>query len=85
MTTVNKDEFIQIISEYSKLIYKICNTYALDKQSRKDLEQEIIIQLWTSLDKFDGRVKLSTWIYRVALNTAINYYKWEKKHQRRSQ
>jgi RNA polymerase sigma factor (sigma-70 family) len=72
-------EFIKIIRDHQSLIYRICYSYCNDAGSRKDLEQEILIALWHSLRKFDGRVKLSTWIYRVALNTAISFYRSGKK------
>lgn len=62
------------------MIYKICSTYCPDNEDRKDLQQEILLQLWNSFGKFDGRVKISTWIYRIALNTAISFYRSEKKH-----
>ncbi|OJJ18010.1 RNA polymerase subunit sigma-70 [marine bacterium AO1-C] len=80
---MKQEEFIAVIKEHQKLIYKVCNAYA-QGQNRKDLEQEILIQLWTSFDKYDGRVKMSTWIYKIALNTAISQYRkslTEKKRQ----
>jgi len=43
------------------------------------LQQEILLQLWKSFSKFDGRVKISTWIYRIALNTAISFYRNDSK------
>ena len=80
---MKQEKFIEIIKDHQKLIYKICNAYC-DAQNQKDLEQEILIQLWTSFDKYDGRVKMSTWIYKVALNTAISQYRKslieKKKH-----
>ena len=82
---MTKEEFIAIIQEHKKLIFKVCNTYCQHAESRKDLEQEILLQLWTSIDRFNGMVKLSTWIYKVALNTAINFYKKDQRyiHQHR--
>ena len=80
---MKQEEFIAIIKDHQKLIYKVCNAYG-NTQNQKDLEQEILIQLWTSLDKYDGRVKMSTWIYKIALNTAISQYRKslvEKKKQ----
>ena len=71
--TLNQDEFILIIKEHQKLIYKICHSYCADPQQRKDLEQEILLQLWVSMQRYTGTVKLSTWMYRVALNTAIGF------------
>jgi len=78
---VEREQFIGIIQENKNLIYKICRTYCSGPELRKDLEQEIIMNLWNSFEKFDGRVKISTWMYRVALNTAISFYRREKKHQ----
>jgi RNA polymerase sigma factor (sigma-70 family) len=72
---VEKEKFVQIISTNRNLIYKICNSYCSDQEIRKDLEQEILMQLWQSFKKFDGRVKITTWMYRIALNTAISYYR----------
>ena len=77
---MNKDSFVSIIKENQRLIYKICFTYCKNGECRKDLEQEILEQLWKSLSRFDGRVKLSTWIYQVALNTAFLYHRKERKH-----
>ena len=76
---MEKEQFISVIKQYEKLIYKICHSYCNDAENRKDLEQEIIVQLWISFKKFDGRVKLSTWIYKIALNTAISFYRSDRK------
>lgn len=72
---MEKDKFISIIKDNQNLIYKICCSYCSNPENRKDLQQEILIQLWNSFSKFDGRVKISTWIYRIALNTAISFYR----------
>lgn len=77
---MKKNKFIQIVKENRNLIFKICYTYCRDPENRKDLEQEILLQLWKSFEKFDGRVKISTWIYRITLNTAISFYRKDKKH-----
>ena len=78
---MDREKFISIIKENQRLIYKICYTYCKNSESRKDLEQEIIVQLWKSLSRFDGRVKISTWIYQVALNTAFLFHRNEAKHK----
>src|ERR1035437_6969852 len=80
MLKVEKDKFISVIKENQNLIYKICYSYCSNSENRKDLQQEILLQLWNSLSKFDGRAKLSTWIYRIALNTAISFYRNDSKH-----
>ena len=77
---MNKEKFIVIVKEHQALIYKVCCSYCQEAESRNDLQQDILLQLWASLDKFDGRVKMSTWIYRIALNTAISFYRKNKKH-----
>jgi RNA polymerase sigma-70 factor (ECF subfamily) len=72
---VEKDKFISVIKENQNLIFKICYSYCKYPEDRQDLQQEIMIQLWNSFTKFDGRVRISTWIYRIALNTAISFYR----------
>jgi RNA polymerase sigma factor (sigma-70 family) len=76
---VEKEKFISVIKDNQNLIYKICYSYCSNAENRKDLQQEILIQLWNSFSKYDGRVKLSTWIYRIALNTAISFYRNDSK------
>ena len=75
---MNKSDFIAVIEENKKLIFKVCNLYCQYPEDKKDLEQDILYQLWKSCTRYDGRVKESTWIYRVALNTAITYYRKNK-------
>lgn len=71
--------FLKLIQENKGIIYKICNSYCRDKNDREDLAQEIIYQLWKSGKSFDPGFKFSTWMYRIALNTAISFYRKEKK------
>ena len=80
---MDKEQYITIINQHRSLIYKVCHSFCPDPDNRKDLEQEILIKIWNGLKKFDGRVKLSTWIYRIALNTAISFYRSDKKQSRR--
>jgi RNA polymerase sigma-70 factor (ECF subfamily) len=54
--------------------------YAKKKDEICDVEQEVLMQLWKAFPRYDSTYKLSTWIYRIALNTAISYYRREKKH-----
>lgn len=79
MKTNKKERFITTIDNHKKIIYKIVNSYCPNKIDRKDLEQEIIIQLWNSFDNYDSNYKYSTWMYRIALNVAISFYRKEKK------
>lgn len=64
-------EFEQHIREHKLLIHKVCRMYAYARADQQDLFQEIVIQLWKSYPRYKGRAKFSTWLYRVAINTAI--------------
>lgn len=75
----NKD-FLDLLEQHKKIIFKVCNSYCKDPDSRKDLTQEIVIQLWKSFRKYDAQYKISTWMYRIALNVAISFYRREKKY-----
>ena len=74
-----KQDFIQTIKDNEGIIYKITRVYAKDVEDQKDLYQEIVYQLWKSFDTFKGQSKISTWMYRVALNTSIAHLNREKK------
>jgi RNA polymerase sigma factor (sigma-70 family) len=74
----NKEEFLKRIEEHKLIIYKICNSYCRNLHDRADLAQEISYQLWRSFNSFNGSVKFSTWMYRVALNVAITFYRKTK-------
>ncbi len=77
----NKEEFLKLIEEHKLIIYKICNSYCKKTNDRDDLAQEITYQLWRSFNHFNGSVKFSTWMYRVALNVAITFYRKTKKSE----
>jgi RNA polymerase sigma-70 factor (ECF subfamily) len=66
------------LERHKGIIYKVANTYCYDAADREDLMQEIILQVWLSLDRFNDDYKWSTWIYRVALNTSISFYRKNK-------
>ena len=83
-TTTDKEKFIRIIKENKRIIYKVIYSYCRDSEDRKDLEQEVIIQLWKSLKTYNETYKLSTWIYRIALNVAISHYRKDKKRIKNS-
>ncbi len=71
------DRFVSIIEANKAIIYKVANSYCHNTEDRKDLVQEIIIQLWKSLATYDDQYKYSTWMYRIALNVAISFYRKE--------
>ncbi|PKV51243.1 RNA polymerase sigma-70 factor (ECF subfamily) [Aquimarina sp. MAR_2010_214] len=72
-------EFTRIIKENEGVIFKITTIYTNNYEDQKDLYQEIVYQLWKSYDSFKGNSKISTWMYRVGLNTAITRLKKEKR------
>jgi RNA polymerase sigma factor (sigma-70 family) len=82
MQQAQKDQFIYLIQQNKKLIFKVCNAYCHDPEDREDLVQEVIIRLWQSFHKYDNQFKLSTWMYRIAINTAISHYRASNKKQR---
>lgn len=68
---INEREFASIIQEHSRIINKVCYFYATDKMPFEDLRQEIYVNIWLGLNQFRGESKMSTWIYRVAVNSAL--------------
>lgn len=74
-----KEEFIRDIKAHQGIIYKTARLYTNTAEDQKDLYQEIVYQLWKSYDSFKEEAKISTWMYRIALNTAISHLKKEKR------
>jgi len=74
-----QQEFITLIKENEGVIFKVTLVYTFNEEDQKDLYQEIVYQLWKSFDSFRGDAKISTWMYRIALNTAITNLKKEKR------
>ena len=77
-------EFLQIITENQGIIHKVCSIYCDLEEDRRDLFQEILVQLWKSYPSFRNESKFSTWMYRVALNTAITSFKKDKRQPDKS-
>lgn len=71
--------FVDHLEKNQNIVHKICRLYTNDSDSHNDLFQEITIQLWRAYPKFRGDSKFSTWMYRVALNTAITLYRKSKR------
>ena len=66
-------EFLDMISAHKRIIYKVCYIYAKDPDDLNDLFQETVLNLWKSFPRFRGDSKLTTWVYRIAMNTNITY------------
>jgi len=74
----NKEKkFKDIISEFQDTIYRLCYSYVEDKEMRKDLYQNILIRIWKGLDTFKSHSSISTWIYRIAINTSLDFLRKE--------
>ncbi len=79
---MNKDQehsFVKLLETHQNIAHKVCRLYTTNYDAHNDLFQEITIQLWKAYPKFRGDSKFSTWMYRIALNTAITLYRKSKR------
>jgi len=74
-----EEEFVRIIKEHEGVIFKITSLYTDNRDDQKDLYQDVVYQLWKSFDSFRAEAKISTWMYRIALNTALTRLKKSKR------
>ncbi len=72
-------EFVRIIKQHEGVIFKITTMYTDNRDDQKDLYQDVVFQLWKSFDSFRAESKISTWMYRIALNTALTRLKKSKR------
>lgn len=79
MTKEIEHKFIVEFEQNQNIIHKVCRIYTSNQDAHNDLFQEIAIQLWKAYPKFRGESKLSTWMYRIGLNTAITLYRKSKR------
>jgi RNA polymerase sigma-70 factor (ECF subfamily) len=70
--SVTEHEFVKKVTESQGIVHKVCGIYCDNEEDKKDLFQEILIQLWKSYPSFRGDSKFSSWMYRVGLNVAIS-------------
>ncbi len=82
MNNDKEHQFELLVRQHKRTIYTVCYMFSTNKDEIDDLFQEILIRLWNGFDRFEGRSSAKTWIYRVALNTAINQ---DRKERRRPQ
>jgi RNA polymerase sigma factor (sigma-70 family) len=78
----DQDRFLALLEEHKRILYKVANAYCRNREDRPDLIQEMVAQLWRSFERFDGRVRFSTWMYRIAMNVAISFYRSEGRRIR---
>lgn len=82
MKNVKEKQFEELVKQYKRTIYSVCYMFSRDNEEINDLFQEILVRLWLGFDQFEQRSSVSTWVYRIALNTAINS---DKRAKRRPQ
>ncbi|MEZ4826890.1 MAG: sigma-70 family RNA polymerase sigma factor [Bacteroidia bacterium] len=76
----NKEQaFVQLIQEHQGIIHKVCRLYGAHQGDHRDLFQEIVLQLWRAYDSYKGESRFTTWMYRVALNTAISGFRKQSR------
>jgi RNA polymerase sigma-70 factor (ECF subfamily) len=74
--------FLALLEEHRKILYKVASSYCKNPEDRRDLVQEIVVQLWRSFDRFDDRYRFSTWMYKIAINVAISFYRSQSRRTR---
>ncbi len=72
---MQQTEFLTLIDQHQGILHKLCRLYRDTREDQEDLFQEMIYQLWRSLPTFGGTAKFTTWMYRIALNTAMATYR----------
>lgn len=74
-----KREFEQLVKQYDPVVRRVCYFYATDTDDFNDLRQEALVNLWRGFPRFRAEAKISTWIYRVSLNSCVSFYRKHKK------
>ncbi|MBR4647430.1 MAG: RNA polymerase sigma factor [Bacteroidales bacterium] len=82
MKSDKEKQFEELVKQYKRTIYSVCYMFSRDNEEINDLFQEILVRLWLGFDQFEQRSSVNTWVYRIALNTAINS---DKRAKRRPQ
>jgi RNA polymerase sigma factor (sigma-70 family) len=77
-----QDRFVTLLEEHKRILYKVASSYCRNPADRPDLLQEMAVALWRSFDRYDERYRFSTWMYRIALNVAISFYRSEVRRTR---
>ncbi len=76
MNKQKQQQFFQdIIEQHKGILFKVARAYCQNEEDRQDLIQEMMIQIWKSVHKYNDQFKISTWLYRISLNVAISFYR----------
>ena len=76
---VDEQEFSRLVQQHKSTIYSVCYMFSSDQDEVNDLFQEVLVNLWRGLEKFEGKSQLGTWVWRVSLNTCISLDRKKKK------
>jgi RNA polymerase sigma factor (sigma-70 family) len=76
------ERFVLLLEEHKRMLYKIASAYCADTEDRRDLVQEMVIQLWRSFPRYDNQLKFSTWMYRIGMNVAISFLRSQGRRGR---
>ena len=76
-------EFEQTINENAGVLHKLCRVYTNNSDEYEELFQEMLVQIWRSMKNFRGEAKISTWMYQVCINTALNFRTKIGRHRKR--
>ena len=79
---MDQELFLQQLAQHKRLLYKVAYSYCRHAEDRRDLVQDMVVQLWRACPGFDERVLFSTWMYRIAMNVAISHYRNESRQVR---
>lgn len=80
-TDPRHEPFLALLEAHQKILYKVAFVYCAQPDDRQDLVQEMIVQLWRSFPRYDPRYRFSTWMYRIAVNTAISFARSSRRRQ----
>ena len=81
----NEEKFKAIFSDYQQKIFRLCCSYVIDPDAREDLYQNILIRIWKGLPSFNGQSTIGVWIYRISVNTAIDFLRKNQRDKKFSQ
>ncbi len=79
-TDEREERFLAVADRYKEVVAKVCWVYASTSANFEDLYQEVLVNIWQGLDSFRGEAKMSTWIYRTAINTCITWHRRNGRH-----
>lgn len=79
----DEEQFQDLLNDHKGIILRVARSFSEDNADRDDLCQEILLRIWSAMPSYQGEAKLSTWIYRVALNRALTWSRDESRRKKR--